>query len=61
MSDYIPICQALEPASIPEIVAHIQQYLAENPIPNPDEYGLLLAHVANLEQRVSNLEAALNG
>lgn len=56
MAQYEPICEALEPASIPQIVAHIQDYLAENPIPDPSEYALLLAHVANLEERVTALE-----
>lgn len=56
MAQYEPICEALEPASIPQIVAHIQDYLNENPIPDPSEYALLLAHVANLEERVTALE-----
>ena len=56
MSKYVPLCEALEPASIPQIVAHIQEYLEENPVPDPSEYALLLAHVANLEERVSALE-----
>lgn len=56
MAQYEPICEALEPASIPQKVAHIQDYLAENPIPDPSEYALLLAHVANLEERVTALE-----
>ena len=56
MSQYIPLCEALEPASIPQIVAHIQDYLTNNPIPDPSEYATLLAHVANLEERVSALE-----
>lgn len=56
MTQYEPICEALEPASIPQITAHIQDYLAENPIPDPSEYALLLAHVANLEERVTALE-----
>lgn len=54
--EYKPLIEALEPASIPQIVAHIQEYLEENPIPDPSEYALLLAHVANLEERVSALE-----
>ena len=56
MSKYTPLCEALEPASIPQIVAHIQDYLTNNPIPDASEYALLLSHVANLEQRVSELE-----
>ena len=56
MSNYIPLCEALEPASIPQIVAHIQDYLKDNPIPDASEYALLLAHVANLEERISALE-----
>ena len=56
MAQYEPICESLEPASIPQIVAHIQDYLNENPIPDPSEYALLLAHVANLEERVAALE-----
>lgn len=56
MAQYEPICEALEPASIPQIVAHIQDYLATNPIPDPSEYALLLVHVANLEERVTALE-----
>ena len=32
MSEYKPLFMYLEPASIPQIVAHIQKYLAENPI-----------------------------
>lgn len=56
MSQYEPICEALEPASIPQIVAHIQDYLDNNPIPDASEYALLLAHVANLEERVTALE-----
>lgn len=56
MAQYEPICEALKPASIPQIVAHIQNYLNENPIPDPSEYALLLAHVANLEERVTALE-----
>ena len=56
MAQYEPICEALEPASVPQIVAHIQDYLNENPIPDPSEYALLLAHVANLEERVTALE-----
>lgn len=61
MSEYKPLCEALEPASIPQIVAHIQEYLLTHPVPDPDEYGLLLAHVDNLEERVTALEEALNG
>ena len=32
MSEYKPLFMYLEPASIPQIVAHIQKYLADNPI-----------------------------
>lgn len=32
MSEYKPLFMYLEPASIPQVVAHIQKYLAENPI-----------------------------
>ena len=32
MAEYKPLFMYLEPASIPQIVAHIQKYLAENPI-----------------------------
>ena len=32
MSVYKPLFMYLEPASIPQVVAHIQKYLAENPI-----------------------------
>ena len=61
MSEYKPLCEVLEPASIPQIVAHIQDYLVNHPVPDPDEYALLLAHVDNLEERVTALEEALNG
>ena len=61
MTNYEPLCEALEPASIPQIVAHIQDYLVKHPVPDPDEYALLLAHVDNLEERVTALEEALNG
>lgn len=61
MAEYNPICEALEPASIPQIVAHIQEYLSTHPIPDPNEYGLLLAHVENLEERVAALEGENDG
>lgn len=32
MGEYKPLFMYLEPASIPQVVAHIQKYLAENPI-----------------------------
>lgn len=32
MAEYKPLFVYLEPASIPQVVAHIQKYLAENPI-----------------------------
>ena len=37
MSEYKPLFMYLEPASIPQIVAHIQKYLAENPIVSDPE------------------------
>lgn len=37
MAEYKPLFMYLEPASIPQIVAHIQKYLAENPIVSDPE------------------------
>ena len=37
MSEYKPLFVYLEPASIPQVVAHIQKYLAENPIVSDPE------------------------
>lgn len=37
MSEYKPLFVYLEPASIPQVVAHIQKYLAENPIISDEE------------------------
>ena len=37
MSEYKPLFMYLEPASIPQVVAHIQKYLAENPIVSDPE------------------------
>ena len=62
MSDlvkYEPICQALEPASIPQIVANIQDYLANHPIPSESDWDMLALHVENLEDRVAALEERL--
>lgn len=55
-TEFIKKCKTGYPASIPQIVAHIQDYLATNPVPDPSDYALLLAHVANLEERVTALE-----
>ncbi len=37
MAEYKPLFVYLEPASIPQVVAHIQKYLAENPIISDEE------------------------
>ena len=37
MAEYKPLFVYLEPASIPQVVAHIQKYLAENPIVSDPE------------------------
>lgn len=37
MAEYKPLFMYLEPASIPQVVAHIQKYLAENPIISDEE------------------------
>ena len=37
MAEYKPLFMYLEPASIPQVVAHIQKYLAENPIVSDPE------------------------
>lgn len=37
MSEYKPLFVYLEPASIPQVVAHIQKYLSENPIISDEE------------------------
>ena len=41
-SEYKRKCKTGYPASIPQIVAHIQAYLAENPIPAGDEIGQII-------------------
>lgn len=37
MAEYKPLFVYLEPASIPQVVAHIQKYLSENPIISDEE------------------------
>lgn len=37
MAEYKPLFMYLEPASIPQVVAHIQKYLSENPIISDEE------------------------
>lgn len=59
LNKYEPICQALEPASIPQIVANIQDYLVNHPIPSATDWTMLTLHVENLEDRVASLEERL--
>ena len=43
MPKYIPMCGKLTPASIPQVVAYIQDYLRDNPIPTVDAMAQLIA------------------
>ena len=43
MPKYIPMYGKLTPASIPQVVAYIQNYLRENPIPSVDTMAQLIA------------------
>jgi len=43
MPRYIPMCGKLTPASIPQVVAYIQDYLRDNPIPTVDAMAQLIA------------------
>lgn len=43
MPKYTPICGKLTPASIPQVVAYIQDYLRDNPIPSVDTMAQLIA------------------
>lgn len=43
MPKYIPIYGKLTPASIPQVVAYIQDYLQNNPIPSVDAMAQLIA------------------
>lgn len=43
MPKYIPMCGKLTPASIPQVVAYIQDYLQNNPIPSVDTMAQLIA------------------
>ena len=43
MPKYIPMCGKLTPASIPQVVAYIQDYLKDNPIPSVDTMSQLIA------------------
>ena len=43
MPKYIPMCGKLTPASIPQVVAYIQDYLRDNPIPSVDTMAQLIA------------------
>lgn len=43
MGAYIPLKVRLTPASIPQVVAYIQTYLRDNPIPSMDTFSDLIA------------------
>ena len=43
MPKYIPMYGKLTPASIPQVVAYIQDYLRDNPIPSVDAMAQLIA------------------
>ena len=43
MGVYIPLRVRLTPASIPQVVAYIQTYLRDNPIPSIDTFADLIA------------------
>lgn len=43
MGVYIPLRVRLTPASIPQVVAYIQTYLRDNPIPSVDTFAELIA------------------